>query len=134
MKEDARMDLSALDEESAKTPILHGKYYGFMMEEVRILKLAEQEWDSVYREKFEYYTGKSKDQIYEDSPLDLRVAKTDLDIYIKADRDLQALQRKLNIQKTKCKMLEDYIKNVINSRGFQIRDAVEFLKFKNGIK
>lgn len=134
MDADSKMDMSRLDEESLRTPMLHGKYYGILMDEIKILRGAEQEEARLKRRMFEYYTGKADDEIYMEKPMHLRVNKGDLDVYFNSDEEYQDLQRKLIIQKQRVDMLQEFIKSVINARGFQIKDAIAFLQFKTGVK
>ncbi len=133
MATDCKIDRSCLDEESLKTPLLHGKYYRMMMDEARTLKGLEMEMARLKRSKFEYYTGKSEDSVYEDRPLYLKVTRQDLDIYLDSDEEMQELNGRIFIQKSKVDLIQDFIKQTINNRGFMIRDAIAFERFKNGL-
>ena len=133
MDADAKMDINALADESLKTPTLHCKYYSILIDESKTLKGAEQELARLVKYKSEYYLGKLPDDVYMEKPLDLKVLKVDLEIYLAADDELQALQRKIKIQQDKVKMLDAYIREVINVRGFQIKNTIDFLKYKEGL-
>lgn len=132
MSEDEVIDKTRLDDESLKIPVLHGKWYGLYLIEFRMLKGLELEIKKLARDKFEYYTGKCNDDIYKDRPLPLKVNKHDAQIYTEADEDIQRLKSRHINQQIKVDMILDFLKNVINTRGFQIRDAIEFIKWKSG--
>ena len=55
--EDSKLDNDLLDNESTKIPQLHSKYLNYLSD-VRLIKIRkEQEYKTLIREKFEYYTG-----------------------------------------------------------------------------
>lgn len=131
IKVDSIIDINHLDDESLRIPILHQKYYDMYINERRIFGEMEFEYKKLLRFKFEYYLGKSPDHVYQEKPFSLRVQKQDLDLYVESDEDIQNQKRKVDLQKMKCDLLQEMIKT-INNRGFLIRDAIEFLKFKMG--
>lgn len=131
IEKDSKIDKTKLDEESLNIPRLHFKYYGFYLDELRILKGMDYEHNTLLRFKMEYYTGKSSDQVYIDNPFSLKVQKSDLNIYLNSDGDLQNLRKRMDIQKMKCDYLQDFIKQ-INIRGFLIRDAISFIQWESG--
>jgi len=64
--EDSKIDNDLLDNESTKIPQLHSKYLNYLTD-VRLIKLRkEQEYKVLVREKFEYYTGKADDKVYQE--------------------------------------------------------------------
>jgi hypothetical protein len=64
-------------------------------------------------------------------PFSLKVLKSDLHIYLDSDKDLMAFQLKLEMQKEKIDFLENIIKS-LNTRGYQIKSAIDWEKFKVG--
>lgn len=133
MEEDREIDKNNLDSEALKAPYLHHKYYSVYIGELMRTKQLQLELDKLTKFKVEYYTGRCEDGVYEKAPLRARVAKQELDTYLLSDPDIQEIKQKIELQKIKCDFLSDYIKNVINTRGFYIRDAISFIKFKNGV-
>lgn len=133
-KADSEIDRTELAVESLKIPKLHSKYYNLFIQERLILKKLESEYKQMYRVKFEYYNGiLSEDELqeYNLQPFALKVLKTDLPIYIESDKDLQTIQAKISVQKEKIDFLESIIKSLTN-RGFQIKSAIDFIKFQHG--
>ena len=73
--EDSKLDNDLLDNESTKIPQLHSKYLNYLSD-VRLITIRkEQEYKTLIREKFEYYTGKADDVVYQENPFDLKVLK-----------------------------------------------------------
>jgi len=128
---DSIIDNAQLDQESLKIPQLHGKYYKVFIEELRVLKGYDKDYNALKRDRTEYYLGKSSDEIYKEEPLDQKIIKQDLDLYLEADDKLSTLRAKRDMQKAKVEMVEGFIKS-LNNRGFQIKNAIDFLRFKNG--
>ena len=131
---DAKMDNTELGEESLKIPLLHHKYYKIFVEEGLAYRKYESEYKVLYKQKFEYYMGiMDQDTLqalgWEPNPL--KILKQDLPTYIEADTDLQAIQSKLDVQKSKVSFVESIIKTISN-RGFLIKNAIDWERFKVG--
>lgn len=131
MSVDSIIDKHNLDDESVKIPSLHFKYYRIYVQESFKLSKAQLDLDKLKKFKSEYYTGKCESSVYEDKPLQFRVAKADLDDYIDSDEDIQTLKLKIASQKLKCDLLIDFIK-MLSNRGFHIKNVIDAMKFKSG--
>lgn len=130
-KKDSVMDEDLLDQESIKIPQLHSKYLNFLSD-VRLIKIKkEQDYKRMLREKFEYYTGKADTEVYKQKPFDLKILKQDVQLYIESDEEIQSLQNKLNYYKEMMFLLESILSN-INTRGFQIKNSIDWQKFMQG--
>ena len=134
-KTDSQIDRTELGDESLKIPKLHSKYYNLFIQERLLLKKLEGDYKQLYRVKFEYFNGILSEEELEEynlEPFALKVLKSDLPIYIESDKDLQTLQAKIAVQKEKIDFLESIIKSLTN-RGFQIKSAIDFMKFQHGV-
>jgi hypothetical protein len=131
-EEDCYIEKVSLDQESLKIPYLHSKWSNIFFDELRELKILESRLKILKLKKFHYYTGKAPDEEYIQHPLDHKVLKQDLEMYLDADIDLNSLSLKVAEQKAKCELIERFLKE-ISQRNWSIRNAIEFLKFKNGI-
>lgn len=131
IEKDSYVDNNKLDTESLKIPMLHSKYYNYFIAELRILKGVEAEYKKLKKERHQYYLGQAKDEVYKEEPMQLKILRTDLELYLDADEKLSDLKSKYEIQKMKTEMLEAFIKTV-NTRNFLIKNSIEFLRFKNG--
>ncbi len=132
MEQDAIINPAHLDEASLAIPYLHSKWYNVFIEELRILRGLDVEYNRLVKDKMEYYLGKASDDVYIQQPLHLKILKQDVDVYLKADSELVSIESKKILQKIKVETIEGFIKN-INNRSFMIKNAIDFRKFVNGV-
>jgi len=133
MDADRNIDRSQIENEGIRTATLHGKYYGLLMQELTILKKLDLEYKKLKKLKYEYYLGRADDETYMDKPLRLKIPRSDLDIYLEADDEIQDLDTRIHLQKSKVDLLQQFVTCVINNRGWVIRDLIAFERFKNGL-
>jgi hypothetical protein len=133
MDADRKIDRFQIEEEAVKTSVLHGKYYTILMNEMTLLKKLDLEYRKLKKLKYEYFLGRSCDDIYLHKPLRIKIPRSDLDIYVDADDEIQDLDVRIHLQKSKVDMLQAFINQVINNRGFVIKDIIAFERFKNGL-
>ena len=129
--EDSKLDNDLLDNESTKIPQLHSKYLNYLSD-VRLIKIRkEQEYKTLIREKFEYYTGKADDIVYQENPFDLKVLKQDVPMYMDEDPEIQNITTRINYYEEIIFFLEKVIQQ-LNNRTFQIKNSIEWQKFMQG--
>jgi len=132
---DSVIDDSMLDIESLKIPQLHNKYLNLFHDERLFLRKLESEKRELLRDKWEYYSGKMSEEELERrgwEAFQLKVLKQDLDRYIYADKEVSLMTDKIVLQQEKVDYLASIIKS-INGRGWEIKNAIEWRKFTNGI-
>ena len=132
VSQDLRVDDEHLDTESLKNQEIKAKYLEHKSKFELLLFKAKGDYKRLYREKWEYYGGKSDAKIYASKPFDLKVLKTDLGVYISADEEIIDAENKIGYLET----VIDYIKGVIKSvdnRGWDIKNAIEWKKFEAGL-
>jgi len=132
---DSKISKTELDDESIKTSLLHSKYLKMYSTEKLTLYKLEAEYKTLFKLKSEYYAGTLdlqtiKEKGWEPNPK--IILKSDLNIHIEADSDIQKLSLKMGLQREKIYALESILKSVSN-RGFQISTAVNYMKLMNGI-
>ena len=133
--EDSKLDKTKIDHELIRIPELHSKYYNIFMQERIMMHKYQAEYKQLYKLKFEYYNGTISQEDLEDKgwqPFALKILKTDIPMYMDADPDLQSIQDKIVIQKEKVDFVDSIIKSLTN-RGFQLKSAVDFMKFQHGV-
>ena len=134
VERDMKVDDTQLDLESLKIPQLHNKYLNFLQEERFNLKKMGFDFASLRRSKWEYYTGKMSEEDLEEKgwePFDLKILKSDVDMYLDADSDMILMKQKITYQEEKVFYLESVIKE-IGQRNWEIRNAIEWRKFVSG--
>jgi hypothetical protein len=132
---DADIDRTELGEESLKISQLHAKYFKIFSSERLSLKKLESDLKVLKRQKYEYFSGTlDYDEMTELGwePNPLKLLRADIPQYIDSDKDIIELTLKISYQQEKVDFLENAIRS-LNSRGFNIKSAVEWEKFKVGI-
>lgn len=131
---DCQIDETELGTESTNIPKLHNKYLKiFMTERMRLLKL-KSEFKKTRRTLLEYYLGEldqeelaelGRDQFYK------KLLKNEVDLYIDSDDIITDITIRVAAQQEKVDYVESIIKG-INTRGFQIKNAIEWNRFITG--
>ena len=133
-RNDSEIDRSELGEASLSIPQLHSKYFNIFSDERLTLRKYESDYKKLYKQKFEYYNGTmSEEELRENGiePFQLKILRSDINVYIQADSDLNQLELRIDMQKEKVEFLESIIKN-LPARGYQINAAISWEKFKVG--
>ena len=132
VQNDLKVDDEHLDTESLKNQEIKAKYLDIKSKYELLLFRAKGEYKRIYRDKWEYYGGKSDAKVYVSKPFDIKVLKTDLHVYITSDEDIIDAENKIGYLET----VVDYTKGVIKSvdnRGWDIKNAIEWKKFEAGV-
>lgn len=132
--QDSRVDRNALDDEALKLSQLHHKYHRIYTNERLVLRKYEAELKVLKLDKYEFYTqGPTKetaDKGWQLPPIG-KIIRSDVGQYLDADKDIIELNLKIGMQHEKIELLESIIKTVSN-RGFQIKTAVDWIKYTGG--
>ena len=133
---DSQIDDTELDNESLNIPELHHKYFRiFSDEKLKLVRMYSKQKE-LRRLKWLYYTGKLDQETLENLEwhvfdLDIKKNRSDLEMFIESDKDILELSEKISYQKEKIEYLESIIKS-LNTRGFQIKNAIEWKRFTMG--
>ena len=130
--EDSKINDLELDVSALKIPQLHSKYMKFFSDYRFRKKEAEIKLKILRKEKFEYYSGKADQKIYAEKPFDLKVLKTDINLYIDSDEDIVKQQMKIDSFEIILDYLESVLKMIAN-RSFQLKNVIEWRKFIDGV-
>lgn len=125
-EKDMKIDKDNLDIESLKIPELQHKYLKFHSNYNLLLKQKETEYRMLYRKKWENYSGK------DEKPFPLKILKQDISIYLDADEELNKARNTVEYYKTMVAELDGILKS-LNNRGFQIKNAIDWKKFCEGL-
>ena len=125
-------DQERLDQESYKNQNIKAKWLEYRTRYDQLLIMAKANHQKMYRQKWEYYGGKSDAKIYAAKPFDLKVLKTDLQIYISSDSDVIELSNKIAYLETTIKFIDGVIKSIDN-RGWDIKHAITWKQFEAGM-
>ena len=131
---DREIDYTELGTESIRIPLIHDKYLKIFTDERIRLKGVEFELSKIVRTKTEYYSGKMSQEELERRGWEQylgRLLKNEIANYIESDDDVIKLKQQLVVLQEKVSYLDSVIR-MINNRGFQIKNALDWLKFSHG--
>lgn len=117
---DSKIDRYNLAEESLKTPRLHQKYLSLLKQTNAQLAKLRRKKDKLFLSKSLFYNGKGDPDEYREKNFHLKVQKSDLDVYIKADDEYAVLLEKIAEY--------DNLKELLTSILWSIRDRKDYIK------
>lgn len=128
VEEDLLVDESNAAEKSLKFSSLYSKYLSLYMQELRILKTISVEKDKLYGELYHKYKfNTDKDFNYQ---LD---SGKEIDTYVRKNESFYKKCLDFQNQEIIVKYLEETLSN-LNNTGYRIKNYIELLKLKMGIK
>lgn len=131
--DDSNIDVDNLHTESLNIPSLHAKYFEMYNNIVLLKKKAEQQRKNIRHDRYEYYTGKADPDIYIENPFPKKIRdKETLQKYLDADEKLSQICLKIDYYDTMLNYIESILK-MIQNRTFQIKNAIEFVRFTAGL-
>jgi len=130
---DSKIDPDNLHTESLNIPILHAKYYEMYNTVTLLYKKAQQQRKNIRHERYEYFSGKADPEVYINNPFPKKIRDKDtMQKYLDADEKLSNCSLKIDYYETTLKYLEEILKQVGN-RTYQIKNAIEFMRFSSGL-
>ena len=131
--EDSKIDIDNLHTESLNIPMLHAKYFDLYNNIVLLKKKAEQQKKNIRHERYEYFSGKADPEVYIENPFPKKIRdKETLQKYLDADNKLSNVSLKVDYYDTMLNYLESILK-VIQNRTYQIKNAIECIRFQSGL-
>ena len=136
LKAEAKEDLAIIDEdnldqESYKNQRIRPKWLEYKNHFEGLLILAKRNHQILYRKKWMYYGGKDEDKVYAAKPFDLKVLKTDLQMFINTDEEILDAQGKIQYYESIIRFIDGTIKS-IDGRSWDIKHSIEWKKFLAG--
>lgn len=131
---DSTIDRFNLGEELLRISKLHQKYLKWFVTERIRLKQVENELRQLRLELYEFYTsGETKETRDKGWKLPPRgtLLKAEADNYIETNQLMLDMKMKHALQSEKVDALESIIKT-FNGRGYNIKSAIEYERFKAG--
>jgi len=136
-QKDCQIDDTKLDIELLRLPNLHSKYLGIYNDESLSQKKLFFENKKLLKYKTIWYAGKMSEEELEElgwEQFKIKLIKgyePKIETYLQGDDDLIEANQKLEYQKIKVEFLESIIKS-LNTRGYNIKSAIDFLRFTMG--
>ena len=130
---DAEIDRDNLHDESLNIPSLHAQYFELYNTVFLLRKKAEQQRKNIRHERYEYFSGTSDPSVYIENPFPKKIRDKDtMQKYLDADEKLSTVSLKIDYYDTMLIYLESILK-VIQNRTYQIKNAIEFMRFQSGM-
>ena len=132
-EEDPKIDSDNLHNESLNIPSLHAKYFELYNSIFLLRKKAEQQRKNIRHSRYEYFSGKADPEVYVENPFPKKIRDKDtMQKYLDADEKLSTSSLKIDYYDTMLVYLESILK-VIQNRTYQIKNAIEFIRFQSGL-
>ena len=131
--EDSKIDPDNLHTESLNIPVLHSKYYDIYNTLMLLRKKAEQQRKNIRHERYEYFSGKADPEVYINDPFPKKIRdKETMQKYLDADTKLSEVSLKIEYYEVMLRFIEEILKQITN-RTYQIKNAIEFMRFSSGL-
>lgn len=133
--QDSRIDSTKLGDESLNIPKLHNKYYRMLSNERMMLRKQESELSELKNLKTDYYSGVLPYETLKElswEPFQLKLLKSDISNKLHSDKHIIQKTLHISMQVEKVDILIDILK-MIHTRNFQIKNAIDYMKFTNGV-
>lgn len=121
-KESCNIDKNHLDRYSLDLAKTTSRWTAYLIDEKLVFEQASMKYHIAKRKKHEYYSA--------DFHLMLNTSK-EKELYMDADVDLLKEKEKMIISEAKVELIESTIK-ILNTSSFNVRNAIEFLKYQQG--
>jgi len=132
-EKDSKIDPDNLHTESLNIPCLHAKYFDLYNTIFLLRKKAEQQRKNIRHERYEYFSGKADPEVYVENPFGKKIRDKDtMQKYLDADEKLSNCSLKIDYYDTMLTYIESILK-VIQNRTYQIKNAIEFIRFNSGL-
>lgn len=130
---DSKIDIDNLHTESLNIPILHAKYFELYNNILLLKKKADQQKRNIRHNRYEYYSGKADPDVYVENPFPKKIRdKETLQKYLDADEKLSQITLKVEYYDVMLSYIENILK-MIHNRTYQIKNAIEYMRFQSGL-
>ena len=134
-QEDVKIDETELSRESLNIPLLHGKYLKHFSDERLKLRALKMKHKQLSTRLSDYYRGdlNNPEDLAElgREPYEFKRLKQEVSHYVESDSEMVQLNTKIAYQQEMVDILEEIIKS-INTRGYVIKNSLDFLRFTSG--
>ena len=133
---DAKINELDLGKSSIQIAELHAKYLNILSNTKLQLRKCEGDYLRLRRTKFKYYRGEMTREELEELGWNqfqgLKPLKNEVEDIVNCDEDIIRCVDKVEYMKAMLYQLEQIIRS-LNGRGWEIKNAIEWTKFTNGL-
>ena len=134
-EKDSDVDSTEPGKEIIRIPLLHNKYNKFLSLHNLSAKKAAIEYDRMKKLKWMYFTGKLDQEELDKlgwEPFRFTL-KSDINVYLDGDDDLNKLKRKKSYHEESAKFCENVMKE-LQSRTYQLKAYMDWERFIQGAR
>lgn len=140
-KEDSRIDFQFKNKEytedlgkiSLEIPFLHNKYLNYYTDLSQEKISLEFKLRNLVKYKREYYSGEADAKVYAEKPFGASIKTAEkMKTYLESDEEIINLEAKIKYIEQALYFIDSVMK-MISNRGYQIKSAIEWEKFINGV-
>ena len=134
-EKDSEVDTTEPGKEILRIPILHNKYNKYLSLHNLSAKKAAIEYDRIKKLKWMYFTGKLDQEELDKlgwEPFRFTL-KSDINVYLDGDDDLNKLKRKKSYHEESAKFCENVMKE-LQSRTYQLKAYMDWERFIQGAR
>jgi hypothetical protein len=140
-REDSKVDFQFKNKEytedlgnlALNIPYLHNKYLNHYSDLSEQKMSLEMKLRYVLKKKREYYSGEADAKDYAEKPFGASIKTAEkMKTYLEADEDIITLEGTIKYIEVIMNYLDNVMKQITN-RGFQIKSAIDWEKFVNGV-
>jgi len=128
---DAPINREQLDIDSLDIPKLHSKYVKMLSKERLVFKALDEKKKQFIQKLTDYFGGSLDGKEIGRPAWQLNETKSAIEKRVENDAELSKMKIQIYQAEEKVQVLIEIIKN-INQRNFQIKNAIDFMRFMNG--
>lgn len=130
-EQDSKINKSSLEDESLLIPQLHSKYIQYLYTLKSDHKLLSRNISSKEDILTDYYSGSLDGKDIGKPPFQLTLSKAGIEKKVKNDPDIKTLNIALDETETCIEAIQEIVKQ-IHQRSFQLKNAIDYIKWKGG--
>lgn len=140
-KQDSHIDFQFKNKEytedlgrlALEIPYQHNKYLNYYSDLSQTKVAVEFQLRSLIRSKREYYSGEADAKVYAEKPFGGSIKTAEkMKTYLESDEEIIELEAKISYIEQALYYV-DHVMKQISNRGFQIKSAIDWEKFINGV-
>jgi hypothetical protein len=131
LEADSKVNETELDRELLRIPYLQSKWMKRYIALNRQLRAADRHTALVKNERSNFYLGLASEDDYRVEPLNRKALKTDLPDRLSCDVEYCTAREDADTLRDVTVAVEKFVTS-LNNRGFNLKAAVDYLRWKNG--